>query len=130
MNPPANTTTKNLLEWAVFAMSTVLILAVTACLVWFALRNELGPPRLDAKTGAPEVQAGWIHIPVRVSNSGHRVAANVRVVVSGRLGAGIREGSFTIGFIPQGGTGEGVVTFQGEDVPVDLKCEVIGYETP
>ncbi|MEY3895662.1 MAG: hypothetical protein RLZZ214_1181, partial [Verrucomicrobiota bacterium] len=94
MKPPANPT-KNPLEWAVFAMSTVLIIAVTACLVWFAFRDEQGPPRLDAKTGSPEVQAGWIHIPVRVSNSGHQVAANVRVVVSGQSGVKIREGSFT-----------------------------------
>ena len=129
MNPPANST-KNLLEWAVFAMSTVLIIAVTACLAWFALRDEEGPPRLEVKTGAPEVENGWVRIPVMVSNTGHRVAANVRVVVSGRSGPKIREGSFTIGFIPQEGTREGVVTFQGADVPVDLKCEVIGYETP
>lgn len=129
MNPPANST-KNLLEWAVFAMSTVLIIAVTACLAWFALRDEEGPPRLEVKTGVPEVENGWVRIPVMVSNSGHRVAANVRVVVSGRSGPTIREGSFTIGFIPQEGTREGVVTFQGADVPVDLKCEVIGYETP
>lgn len=129
MNPPANST-KNLLEWAVFAMSTVLIIAVTACLAWFALRDEEGPSRLEVKPGAPEVENGWVRIPVMVSNLGHRVAANVRVVVSGRSGPTIREGSFTIGFIPQGGTREGVVTFQGADVPVDLKCEVIGYETP
>lgn len=129
MKTPPNPT-KNSVEWTVFALSTVVILSMTASLVWFALRDEKGPPMLDVKTGSPEVQDGWLRIPVVVTNSGHSVATNVRVSVSGRSGPKIREGSFTIGFIPREATREGVVTFQGLDVPVDMKCEVIGYETP
>ena len=129
MNPSAKSN-KNPLEWVVFALSTVLIISVTACLAWFALHDDEGPPRLNVKTGSPELEDGWVRIPVIVNNSGRRVAANVRVVVSGRSGSKFHEGSFTIDFIPEGSTREGEVTFQGADVPSDVKCEVIGYETP
>lgn len=122
--------TKNPLEWTVFAISGVLVAATFALLAMAALQVKEGPPRLHAETGPPVMLSGWVRIPVTVTNSGDRVAANVQVQVRAGSGSNEREGGFTLDFVPRGASRTGSVSFKSSEVPPGIECEVLGCEEP
>jgi len=122
--------TKNLLEWAVFGISAVLVLATLVLLTIATFQVEDGPAEMRAEAGKPVSKDGWIRIPVTVNNNGQRVAANVEVKVCLGHGETRREAGFTIDFVPLGGSRSGAVSFRETGEPVVLECEVIGYEEP
>jgi uncharacterized protein (TIGR02588 family) len=130
MNPPPQHTTKNLLEWTVFGISTVLVLTIVALLANAALRIKEGPARLRAETGPAVAENGWFRIPVTITNDGERVASNVDVQVRIGSGAQQREAGFSIDFVPRGATRKGAVSFKGAQMPTDIECEVLGYVEP
>lgn len=121
---------KNALEWTVFGISLVLVLATLGLLVMAVFHVEDGPARLTVSMGAPVVAHGWVKIPLTVSNEGQRVAANVEVQVCIGSGTDRREAGFTMDFVPRGAECHGSVSFKGATLPVDPVCEVIGYEEP
>ncbi|MES2437989.1 MAG: hypothetical protein V4584_02925 [Verrucomicrobiota bacterium] len=122
--------TKNLLEWIVFGISTALVLAALAFLTLATLRVEDGPAEMRAEAGTPVAKDGWLRIPVTVKNHGQRVAANVEVRVCIGSGADKHEAGFTVDFVPRGGSRTGAVSFKEREVPLELECEVLGYEEP
>ncbi len=122
--------TKNLLEWTVFAISTALVVAVLAFLATASLRVEDGPAEMRAEAGKPVAKDGWLRIPVMVRNDGHRVAANVEVRVTIGTGEAMHEAGFTVDFVPRGGSRTGAVSFKEMEEPLELECEVLGYEEP
>lgn len=122
--------TKNLLEWTVFGISTVLVLVTLTLLAISTFQVEDGPAEMRAEAGTPVSKDGWIRIPVTVKNNGQRVAANVEVKVCLGHGEAKREAGFTIDFVPRGGTRTGAVSFRETGEPVVLECEVLGYEEP
>lgn len=130
MNPSPEHTTKNLLEWTVFGISSLLVLTILILLAKTAIEVKDGPARLRAQTGTPAVKDGWLRIPVTVTNDGESVAANVEVQVCIGSGAERREAGFSIDFVPRGATRNGAVSFKGGQPPTDLECEVLGYEEP
>ena len=130
MNSSPEPATKNFLEWTVFGLSGVIVLGVLGSLSYAALRVNGRPAMLRAVIDLPSVENGWVRVPVSVTNSGHRVAANVQVQVSAGSGGDKREGGFTIDFVPREGTHKGSVSFEGTELPQDLKCEVLGYSEP
>ncbi len=122
--------TKNLLEWTVFAISAVLLLAVLVFLILAAVKVKEGPAELRAETGSPVSKDGWLRIPVTVSNHGQRVAANVEVRVTIGTGDAKREAGFTVDWVPRGGTRTGAVSFREAEVPGVVQGEILGYEEP
>lgn len=126
----ANQSSKNLLEWTVFAISSVLVLGILACLTLAAFTVKEEPARLRVETGKPVVENGWLRIPVSVSNDGDRVAANVDLQVTIGSGDSRREAGFSVDFIPRGATRTGAVSFKGTELPDNLECGVLGYEEP
>lgn len=121
---------KNLLEWIVFSISSVLVVATLAFLTYTALRVPEGPALLRAEAAAPVHADGVTRVPVTVKNEGKRVAVNVEVQVSVGEGEGKLEGSFTIDFVPRGATRSGAVSFKANPLPGAPRCEVIGYDEP
>ncbi|RYD20294.1 MAG: hypothetical protein EOP88_15615 [Verrucomicrobiaceae bacterium] len=121
---------KNLLEWIVFGISAVLVMAVLVLLTMAALDVEDGPPELIAETGNPRTKDGWVRIPVTVRNEGNSVAANVEVRVCTGTGEARREAGFTLDFVPRGASRAGAVTFKDMGGAMELECEVLGYEEP
>lgn len=130
MKPSPEPATKNFLEWTVFGLSGAIVLGVLGSLTYAALRVDGSPATLRAVVDRPSVENGWIRVPVSVTNVGQRVAANVQVQVSAGTGEDKREGGFTIDFVPRRGTRKGSVSFEGTELPPDLKCEVLGYSEP
>ncbi|MES2920921.1 MAG: hypothetical protein V4819_05220 [Verrucomicrobiota bacterium] len=130
MNSSPDPTTKNLLEWTVFGISSVIVLTILVLLTMAAITVKEGSARLRAETGKPLVENGWLRIPITVANDGERVAANVEVQVCIGSGAERREAGFSIDFVPRGATRNGSVSFKGTELPQNLECEVLGYEEP
>ncbi len=122
--------TKNLLEWTVFGISTVLVLAALAFLTIASVRVDDGPAEMRAVAGSPVSKDGWLRIPVTVRNHGQSVAANVEVRVTLGSGEAKREAGFTVDFVPRGGSRTGAVSFRDVGGPLELECEVLGYEEP
>lgn len=121
---------KNLLEWIVFGISAVLVLLVLALLANAAAHVEDGPPELHAEAGTPQTKNGWTRIPVTVKNEGNSVASNVEVRVCTGTGEARREAGFTLDFVPRGASRAGAVSFKDTGEPMELECEVLGYEEP
>ncbi len=128
MNNPKDNAAKNLLEWAVFAISALLVLATLGYLGKWALETEEGPVRLAVKTGPPVVENGWTRFPVTVSNTGQRVAANVEVQIAIGSGETRQQASFTLDFVPRGGSRTGAASFKTTGLKETPQCDVLGYE--
>ena len=121
--PPAG---KNPLEWSVFGVSLLLVLAVTGVLGMEALRWQGTPARLKVELGQAERRGGEWCVPVKVSNEGEGLASNVEIEVS----AGDEKAGLTLDFVPRGTVREGKVCFPEEVDPGAMKGRVLGYEEP
>lgn len=130
MTAPDENRTKNSLEWTVFGLSTVLVLAVIVLLAIAATRTRPGPPRLRVTTGKPAAAAGWITIPVTVRNEGGQVAENVHVRVVIGAGDSRLEAGFTIAYVPRDAERKGSVSFRSDDPNPQPTCEILGYREP
>lgn len=121
---------KNALEWAVFALSMLLVLGVIAALAVDAVRWKPGPARLEIATDAPALEDGQLRVPLSVTNRGDSVAINVNIEVVGHGPKGDRTANLTIDFIPRGATREGFAVFPPDQDPNQLEARVSGYEKP
>jgi uncharacterized protein (TIGR02588 family) len=130
MNSSPYPTTKNLLEWTVFGISSAIVLTTLVLLMMAAITVKKGPARIRAGTGKPVVENGWLRIPVTVTNDGESVAANVDVQVTIGSGADQRDAGFSVDFVPRGATRTGSVSFKGTELPQNVECGVLGYEEP
>lgn len=89
-------------EWVVFAVSALLILAVTAVLVADWALGPSHPPtfRTTVKTVRP--REGAYQVPVEVENVGNQAAADVRVDGELETGVEVSEAQETIDFLAPG----------------------------
>ncbi len=122
---------KNLLEWTVFAVSCLLLLAILIVLTVEAATWRDSPAKLATKLGIPDIKNSILLLPVEVSNDGDRVAAEVQIEIVRRSGGGEQRALFTVDFVPRHGTRRGQVSFPAEDgQPGDLKVGSVGYREP
>ena len=121
---------KNALEWAVFALSCLLVLGVIVALAMDAIRWEPGPARLEIKMDEAKVEEGQLRVPLSVVNRGASVAINVNVEVVGRGPQGDRTATVNFDFIPRDATREGVAIFPPDQDPQQLEGRISGYEKP
>lgn len=122
---------KHPLEWAVFALSAILVAATVGYLAWDAVRGEDSPPLLSVEIGKPEPHAGSWLVPVKVRNDGHRTAEGVRVEVTLEApGAAPERADFDIAFVPRQSEREGWVSFRNDPSRGRLTGRAVGYEKP
>jgi uncharacterized protein (TIGR02588 family) len=123
---------KNSLEWAVFAVSLVLVVAVLGYLIYVGITGGDRPPMIDVQLGAAERQGERFVVPVTVENSGDQVAENVTVEVELTLPSGEMEtGSIDIDFLPRESTRNGWVTFLADpESATEVVIRVPGYKQP
>lgn len=121
---------KNALEWTVFGLGLILVLATLVYLVREAATRGSSPPELVVDLGAPRQAAEGFQLPVTVVNRGERVAEDVSVTISLTAGTEREEAVLTIAFLPQQSKREGWVTFRRDPSGGDLKVGPVGYASP
>lgn len=126
---------KNALEWAVFAVSLVIVLGTLGFLAWDLVQGGDAPPDVSVELGSPrETSGGWA-VPVTVANRGDQTAEAVRVEVTLAIGNGAgsgepERGEIEVAFLPRGSRREGWVTFTRPPAAGRLSARVLGYEQP
>lgn len=122
---------KNALEWIVFAVSLVLVLAVIGILLVSGTRGTDRPPQLRISVGEPAREADHYRVPVTVENSGDETVADLKVDVSLRSGSDIVEQSeFTLMFVPRRSRREGAALFQRDPRCCEIVARAVGFESP
>lgn len=129
---------KHPLEWAVFALSAVLVAATVGYLAYDAVRGDDAPPLLTVEIGQAEPPAdgspgawGAWRVPVTVRNAGHVTAEGVRVEVTLETpGSPPETADFDVTFVPRQSKREGWVTFRGDPSRGRLTGRAVGYEKP
>jgi uncharacterized protein (TIGR02588 family) len=122
---------KNRLEWAVFAVGLVLVLATLGYLVREVATGREGPPEIVVEFGQPRAAPSGYLVPVRVRNVGPATAEDVVVSVVLNLPDGSREeGELNLAFLPRDSRREGGLHFNRDPGQGKLVVGTIAFEIP
>ena len=123
--------TKNRLEWTVFAIGLVLVLATLGFLVRESIVDAGGPPEVVARLGEARPSASGYLIPVEVANIGQSTAEDVLVPIFLDLPDGRREeAELNIAFLPRDSKRNGWVSFRDDPRRGTLRLGAIAFEVP
>jgi uncharacterized protein (TIGR02588 family) len=122
---------KNALEWSVFAVGLVLVLATLGYLVRESIVSDGGPPDVAVRLGsARPSRHGWL-LSVEVTNVGSTTAEDVRVAINLELPDGTRqEAELDIAFLPPESKRQGWVSFRSDPREGTLTLGAIAFEVP
>lgn len=127
MSKPA----KNPLEWTVFGIGLVLVLATLGFLVRESIVGDEGPPEVVARLGEARPSEGGHLIPVEVANIGQTTAEDVLVPIFLDLPDGRREeAELNIAFLPRDSKRNGWVSFRDDPRRGTLSLGAIAFEVP
>jgi uncharacterized protein (TIGR02588 family) len=123
---------KNWLEWCVFGVGSVLVLATIGYLLFEAMTSDGTPPVLEVRLGTAERRGDEFAVPVMVINSGDRPAEMVQVEVRLATRDGVTErAELQIQLLPGGATRNGYVNFQNDPrKAAEISGRAVGFETP
>jgi uncharacterized protein (TIGR02588 family) len=122
---------KNRLEWTVFAVSLVLVLATLGFLIRESVVSGDGPPEVLARLGEPRPARSGYLVPVEVFNVGLTTAEDISVPVFLDLPDGKREeAELAIAFLPRDSQREGWVHFRSDPRQGTVSLGAIGFEVP
>lgn len=122
---------KHPLEWAIFAVSLLLVLGTVGFLAWDALRGGRGPAALAIELGRPEPHGDAWAVPVTVRNVGHETAGAIRIEVTLELPGGeVERAELDVIYVPRQSQREGWVTFRQNPSRGRLSARALGYEKP
>ena len=123
--------TKNRLEWTVFAIGLVLVVATLGFLVRESIVGDRGPPEVVARLGEARPSKGGYLIPVEVANLGQTTAEDVLVPIYLDLSDGRREeAKLNIAFLPRGSKRNGWVSFRDDPRHGTFSLGAIAFEVP
>jgi uncharacterized protein (TIGR02588 family) len=123
---------KNWVEWAVFALSLMLVAGTLTYLAYDAATIGSEPPAIEVRTGAPVERLGNFIVPVSVTNHGDVTAEGVHIEVTLENGGEeVERSEFDIAFLPRRATREGWVAFQTDPRAAQkINARALGYEKP
>jgi uncharacterized protein (TIGR02588 family) len=122
---------KNVLEWTVFAIGLVLVLATLGYLVREAAVGREGPPEIVVELGPPTAASTGYLVPVRLRNVGATTAEDVVVPIVLELPDGTREESeLNLAFLPRESKREGWVSFREHPGRGKLRVGAVAFEVP
>lgn len=121
---------KNWLEWAVFAVGLVLVVAVLGYLTYSGASMGDQPPEIEVRLGTPEQRQFNFIVPVTVVNHGDETAASLRIEVVMQGNGEQARGELDIPFLPRHAKRDGWVTFDQDPRTSQLKARVLGYQKP
>lgn len=122
---------KNPLEWTVFVIGLVLVIATLGYLVQESITARPGPPDVIARLGAVVPSANGYLVPVEVSNVGSATAEDVLVPIFLDLANGKQEeAELTIAFLPRESRRNGWISFRSDPREGTLRLGAIAFEVP
>ena len=121
---------KNGLEWTVFALGLVLVLATLGYLIREVVTTGSRPPELVVSLGAPRSVTRGFQVPVTVVNRGDEVAEGVSVTITLATKTEREEAVLNLTFVPHQSKREGWVTFRGDPGTGDLQVGPVVYASP
>jgi uncharacterized protein (TIGR02588 family) len=121
---------KNGLEWAVFAISVVLTLAIVVYLLGAAAKHHNAPPDLHTELGTAELTEAGVRVPVYVHNRGETPARAVIVEVSVPQVAA-PPGQLEVERVPPNAVRQGWVILDVTlEQAADARVRILGFEAP
>ncbi len=122
---------KNWLEWTVFGVGAVLVVATLGFLAFDAATLGSAPPGIEARLGRPQRLKKGYAVPVTVVNHGDATAEGVAIEVTlQRRGRATQSGEFEVAFLPRQSKREGWVVFDADPQAGRLEARVKGFEAP
>jgi uncharacterized protein (TIGR02588 family) len=124
---------RSVAEWVTLTISSAILLAVVATLVYHQLSGGDDPPVIEAIVGLEGLRAAGdtYYLPVEIANQGGATAQDVRVVISiGSDQAGRESAELLIDFLAGGATAKGTVVFHQDPRRVPLEIDVVSYLEP
>jgi uncharacterized protein (TIGR02588 family) len=121
---------KNLLEWWVFGVALILVLATFGYLVRESLTEDQGPPDIVVTLGEPRAGAGGHMVPLTAENKGSETAEEVRVTVRLERGGTSEEAVLVLAYLPRGSTRTGWVNFRADPREGSLRVSGVAYQSP
>ncbi|MBA3316995.1 MAG: hypothetical protein H0T50_02760 [Gemmatimonadales bacterium] len=122
---------KNALEWTVFAIGLVLVLATLGYLSRESALDDGGPPDVVARLGGARLSKNGYLVPVEVANEGEGTAEDVVVPIALELPDGTREeAELSIAFLPRDSKRNGWVSFRTDPRRGTLSLGAIAFEVP
>ncbi len=117
---------KNRLEWAVFAVSLLMVTALLGFLSYRAVTVNGRPPEISITLGPAEQRGGQYYVPVTLENRSDRTVEAVHVEV--RMADETAE--LDVPFLPHRSKRHGEVTFSRKPAGPELQARVLGYYLP
>lgn len=122
---------KNWLEWSVFAVALVLVLATFGYLIFEAVTTDDTPPDVLVTLGPPRPGSGGFMVPVEATNRGGRPAEDLRIAVRlERAGDATEESVLLFPYLPRESTRQGWVTFRTDPRSGTLRVSGVGFQSP
>jgi uncharacterized protein (TIGR02588 family) len=120
-------------EWVTLGVSIAILVAVFGAITWFYFTRNSSEAIIEV-TPRPE-QARQArdayYVPIEITNTGGRTAANVQIVVLHDSGDGNSETSeFSIQFLAGGATSRGTAVFRTDPNAGTFTVDVISYLEP
>ncbi|MEX2594646.1 MAG: hypothetical protein WD426_17880 [Anditalea sp.] len=123
---------KNILEWAVFSLSLLLITGILGYLVFQTIQHEPGSPDLVITyETAPSPHAPYRY-HVTISNEGQETAEEVQIeLILEKDGQQLELATLDILYAPKESSKEGWVNFSKNPIEADtLYARVVSYKKP
>lgn len=121
---------KNGLEWFIFAISSLLLIAIFVFLGRESLHREKIPARLVLQIGLAEVREDGRFVAITVRNQGGEPASEVHVTVSATANGTSENAVLVFDHIPPQGEREGTAGFAIGSNSTTISAHVSGYRKP
>lgn len=121
---------KNALEWTVFAVGLVLVMATLGYLIREVVTTGSKPPEVVVNLGPARPVTHGFQVPVTVVNRGDGVAEGVSVTITLATKTEREDAVLDIAFLPRQSRREGWVTFRSDPGTGDLRVGPVVYASP
>lgn len=121
---------KNVLEWSVFAVSLLLVVATFGYLVRESLTTEDGPPDVAVVLGEPRRGAGGHLVPLTAENRGESTAEDVQITIRLERDGESEDVVLVMPYLPRGARRSGWVSFQDDPAEGTLRVAGVAFQDP
>ncbi len=123
---------KNKLEWSVFALSLLFVLAIVSYLVYETVTHQPSPPDIEITYEKDSLAPHQHSYHVHVSNIGGRTAEDVKIMAQLlKKDKTFETSEFELSYLPKRSHKEGWVSFSSNIEAGDsVKIRVVSYKTP